>query len=100
MPIGRQAGHNLRFAAASAAALILCGLIPAGAQTQLITDGGFELFSSKWVSSGGAGISTSASVARTGTNFLYLGVSVSETDATYQTISIPSASTNAVLTFY
>jgi hypothetical protein len=95
-----RTSRNARFAASVSAAFLLLSLVPARAQTELITDGSFELFSPKWISSGGAGIYTSASVARTGTNFLYLGVSVSETDATYQTISIPSASTNAVLTFY
>jgi hypothetical protein len=100
MHLQYRTSSNSRFAASVSAAILLVGLLPALAQTELITDGSFELLSGKWISSGGAGIYTSSAVARTGTNFLFLGTAVNEIDASYQTISIPSTATNAVLTFY
>ena len=84
---------------------ILCLLLmlagnSAWAQTELITNGGFESGSSSWVLSGGVSASSNGGFARTGTYFLYLGGAVNENDAAYQTITIPSNATAATLSFY
>ena len=71
--------------------------------TELIVNGGFESGSTGWVFSGtpnGAAASSYGSLAHSGSYYLWMGGAVSESDAAYQTITIPSTASAATLSFY
>src|ERR1700733_4159275 len=77
--------------------------ISADAQTQFIVNGGFESGSTGWTLSGtpdGATVSSYGGLAHSGTYYLWLGGAVGESDAAYQTITIPSTATAATFSFY
>ena len=78
--------------------LVIVSSLPAGAQTELIVNGGFESGGTGWTMSGGAGYSSG--YGHSGNNFLYLGGAIYENDAAYQTIAIPSTAVSATLSFY
>ncbi len=80
--------------------LVVLAEKPALAQTELITNGGFESGSAGWTLSGGVTANSSYGFARSGSYYLWLGGVVNEIDAAYQTITIPSNATAATLSFY
>jgi len=86
--------------------LLILGATPLGwaqAQTELIVNGGFELDSAGWVLSGSPYVATpttDSTVARSGTNFLWFGGVEYETDAAYQTITVPANEVSCTLSFY
>ena len=81
--------------------LLLAGATKPGlAQTELIVNGGFESGSTGWNLSGGAQASSYAGLAHSGSYYLWLGGAVNESDAAYQTITIPGTATAATLSFY
>ena len=73
-----------------------------GTQTQeLIVNGGFEAGSTGWTLSGFVGTGIGAlGQARSGTYWLWLAGSPNESDAAYQTITIPANATAATLSYY
>ena len=80
------------------AAIAAFSIISANAQTQLIQNGGFELGTTPWVLSGNL-IWNLYNDAHLGSYYLWLGDDTG-IDWAYQTVTIPSTSTAANLTFY
>jgi RHS repeat-associated protein len=71
----------------------------AKSQTSLIGNGNFESGTTPWVLSGGAIISSQASLYHSPTHYLWLGDD-NGTDSAYQTVTIPANATTATLSFY
>src|SRR6266436_2606357 len=96
---------NCSISGLAGAFLILFGSVLVGrAQTELIINGGFEsgtdLNPTGWTLGGGAAAYPFPSVAHSGSRFLYLGGTENEVDYAYQTITIPSDASSAILSFY
>ncbi len=68
------------------------------AQTELITNGGFESGSTGWGMSGA--IVSNGEYPHTGSRYAILGEFHSVTDVMYQTVTIPATATSATLTFW
>lgn len=69
------------------------------AQTELLSNGGFESGSASWTLNG-ATATTLYSFARSGSYYLWHGGAVSFSDTAYQTVTIPSGISAATLSFY
>src|SRR2546429_9718101 len=75
--------------------------LPVFAQTQLIQDGDFESPTvSAWNISTGAGIKANPAAAHGGNNYLSLGNNSQQIQLVFQTITIPTNTVAASLTFF
>jgi hypothetical protein len=91
-------------------AFLLLSLMPARAQTQLISDGGFETLGPPWYtqnSTAGWWSINNAAGAHSGNRYEYIGVGQDGVttannveDVLYQDISIPAGTTSSTLTFW
>ena len=84
------------------AGLVLCSFHAAFGQTELIVNGGFEAGAAGWTFSGSGGVPfTDPSKAHApSSGYLSLGGVNNANVQVYQTITIPSNTVNATLTFY
>lgn len=85
--------------------LMIAHCWPAFAQTEILTNGGFESGSAGWSISGDFHADSRFSTSRSGTGYAYLsepdGTSGNNLSGTlYQTLSIPSTASSATLTFW
>src|SRR5260221_8084383 len=82
------------------AGLVVCFLRSAFGQTELITDGGFESNGLGWQFLPGGLVVNNTNVAHTGVNYLAMGGFNGASQSAVQTITIPSNTVAATLSFW